>query len=202
MTEIRPAQPADRPAVRRVVEAAFGDEGHAVADLVEALRSSGRAELELVAEVGGAVAGHVQLNRSWLDARPALVDVLVLSPLGVDPGHQGQGIGAALVRAALDTAAQEGAPAVFLEGSPDYYGRHGFERASRLGFTRPSVRIPDPAFQVALLPSHEPWMTGALVYCEAFWAHDCVGLRDPLLAELEARFSAEELGGEDPPPVG
>jgi putative acetyltransferase len=28
-------------------------------------------------------------------------------------------------------------------------------------------------------------MTGALVYCEPFWVHDCVGLRDPLLAELE-----------------
>ena len=27
-------------------------------------------------------------------------------------------------------------------------------------------------------------MTGALVYCEPFWALDCVGLRDPLLAEL------------------
>jgi putative acetyltransferase len=63
------------------------------------------------------------------------------------------------------------------------------------------VRITDPAFQVALLASYEPWMTGALVYCEAFWAHDCVGLRDPLLADQEARFSAEELGGEDPPPV-
>ena len=44
-------------------------------------------------------------------------------------------------------------------------------------------------------------MTGTLVYCEAFWALDCVGLRDPLLAELEERFSVEELGGEDPPSV-
>ena len=32
-------------------------------------------------------------------------------------------------------------------------------------------------------------MTGPLVYCEAFWALDCVGLRDPLLAELEASAS-------------
>ena len=44
-------------------------------------------------------------------------------------------------------------------------------------------------------------MTGPLVYCDAFWALDCVGLRDPLLAELEERFSGEELGGEDPPAV-
>ena len=53
---------------------------------------------------------------------------------------------------------------------------------------RPSNRIPDAAFQVVVLPGHEPWMTGALVYCDPFWALDCVGLRDPELAELEARF--------------
>ena len=28
------------------------------------------------------------------------------------------------------------------------------------------------------LPAYEPWMTGTLVYAEAFWRHDAVGLRD------------------------
>ena len=31
-------------------------------------------------------------------------------------------------------------------------------------------------------------MTGALVYAEPFWEHDCVGLRDPLLSQLEQVF--------------
>jgi putative acetyltransferase len=185
-----------------VVAAAFGDEGPTIVELVDALDASQRTELSLVAEVGGAVAGHVQLNRSWLDTRRALVDVLVLSPLSVDPAHQRRGIGTALVRSAVAEAAATGVPAVFLEGSPDYYGARGFERASGRGFTRPSTRIPDPAFQVVVLDGHEEWMTGALVYCDAFWTLDCVGLRDPLLGELERAFSAEELGGEDPPAVG
>jgi len=116
------------------------------------------------------------------------VEVLVLSPLAVLPGHQRGGIGSALVAEAITAAGARGCPALFLEGSPDYYGRRGFERASSRGFTRPSTRIPDSAFQVVVLRSHEDWMTGALVYCEPFWAHDCVGLRDPLLRELEARF--------------
>lgn len=30
-------------------------------------------------------------------------------------------------------------------------------------------------------------MTGRFVYPEAFWAADTVGLRDPFLAEVEAR---------------
>jgi len=110
----------------------------------------------------------------------------VLSPLSVHPDAQGRGVGTALVAAALERAAELGAPAVFLEGSPDYYGRRGFVRASELGFTRPSVRIPDVACQVALLPAYQSWMVGALVYCDPFWVKDAVGLRDPLLAEWES----------------
>jgi putative acetyltransferase len=191
--EIRPAQEVDRTAVRRVVEAAFGAEdpthGSQVVDLVDALHVADRVALSLVAELDGAVVGHVQLNRSWVDAREALVDVLVLSPLSVEPTVQRGGIGTALVAAALDAARDAGSPAVFLEGSPDYYGARGFSRGSEHGFERPSVRIPEPAFQVALLPAHEPWMTGRLVYCDAFWELDCTGLRDPVLAELEQRFA-------------
>jgi putative acetyltransferase len=70
-------------------------------------------------------------------------------------------------------------PLVFLEGSPDYYGRHGFSTAMDLGFRKPSLRIPDDGFQVRLLEGYEPWMTGTLVYSPTFWEHDMVGLRKP-----------------------
>ena len=33
-------------------------------------------------------------------------------------------------------------------------------------------------------------MTGALVYCEPFWRHDCVGLRDPELSRIEQMFES------------
>ena len=165
--------------------AAFVDEGPTISALLDALDAAGRVVVSLVAETDGSVVGHVQLNRSWLDARARLVDVLVLSPLSVEPGHQGRGIGTALIAAAVAAAAGTGAPALFLEGAPSYYSARGFRRADELGFERPSVRIPAPAFQVAVLPAHEEWMTGRLVYCDAFWELDCVGLRDPLLAELE-----------------
>jgi putative acetyltransferase len=183
---IRPEQPADKASVRRVVETAFQGQGAVVADLVDALAR--HVELSLVAEVDGAVVGHVQLNRSWVDARQRLVDVLVLSPRAVLPDHERRGIGSALVARALELANEGGWPAMFLEGSPDYYGKRGFARASARGFTPPSTRIPDAACQVVVLDAHEEWMTGALVYCDPFWELDCVGLRDPLLSELEARF--------------
>jgi putative acetyltransferase len=171
---IRAQRPDDAADVREVLTRSFGRT--VVADLAEALVAGARGRA-YVAELDGRVAGHVQLSRSWLDASERLVEVLVLSPLGVLPESQGRGIGGQLVTHALAEAARLDAPAVFLEGSPRYYGRFGFEPASRRGFAAPSVRIPDAAFQVVTLASHQPWMTGTLVYAEAFWAFDCVGLR-------------------------
>ncbi len=187
--QVRAYRPEDEDAVREVVTAAFGDEGETVAALVDDLRvAHGRAEL--VSEQDGAVVGHVLLSRSWVDARQSLVEVLVLSPLSVAQSHQGRGVGTELLEQAVAAAQQLGAPALFLEGSPAYYGSRGFEPATGRGFTRPSARIPEPAFQVAVLDGHEEWMTGALVYCEPFWAHDCVGLRDPVLREIEQTFES------------
>jgi len=176
---IRAQRPGERPAVRDVITRSFG--AAAVADLAEALLDApaGAGGLSFVAEVGVRLVGHVQLSRSWVDAPKRLVEVLVLSPLGVVPEHRRQGIGGRLVEHALREATRVDAPLVFLEGSPRYYSRFGFQTASQRGFTAPSVRIPDAAFQVVTLPHYEPWMTGALVYAEQFWALDCVGLRDP-----------------------
>jgi len=181
----RAARPDDDAAIDAVVGAAFGDEGPVIVRLLGLLAAAGHRRASLVAEQDGSVVGHVQLSRSWVDARERLVEVVVLSPLSVLPAAQGRGVGTALIAAALDRAAELGAPAVFLEGPPDYYGPRGFVRASERGFTRPSVRIPDAACQVALLPAHRSWMAGALVYCDPFWVTDSVGLRDPVLAEWE-----------------
>jgi putative acetyltransferase len=188
-TAVRPAIEPDQAPIRHVAAAAFGAEhGPGIVRLLDALDRAGHTRADLVADLDGELVGHVRLCRSWIDARRALVEVLVLSPLSVVPHRQGGGVGTALVAAALQHARQLAAPAVFLEGSPSYYGTRGFTSASRVGFTRPSARIPDRAFQVALLPTHEQWMSGALVYCDPFWAEDCVGLRDPLLTELEERL--------------
>lgn len=69
-------------------------------------------------------------------------------------------------------------PLVFLEGDPRFYRRVGFRPGAPLGCRKPSLRIPDDAFQVQPLSAYEPWMTGTFVYSATFWNHDCVGLRD------------------------
>jgi len=179
--ELRPERRDDRDAVREVQREAFGDQGDVVARLVDALRDTVTSKLgqSIVAEDGGEIIGHVMFTTSLLDAQRRLVDVQVLSPLGVASEHQGRGVGSALVRRGLATAAEQGAPLVFLEGDPGYYSRFGFTPGGELGFRKPSLRIPDQAFQVVKLPAFEPWMGGTLVYAEVFWRFDCVGLRDP-----------------------
>lgn len=180
---LRPERPGDEVAVRDVVTGAFGHHP-GVADLVDALRASDAwVDLGFVAEVdlgeGPEVIGHVAYTRSLLDAPARLVDVLVLSPLSVRPDLQRRGVGRQLALGSLALLADRPEPLVFLEGSPAWYGALGFRPGVELGFRRPSLRIPGPAFQVWPLPAYEGvGMTGTLVYHRAFWDHDCVGLRD------------------------
>jgi putative acetyltransferase len=176
---IRPEHAGDLGAVRELHLAAFGDHGQMVGRLVEGLWEAHReTAVGLVAVDGDEIVGHALFTPSLLDAPPRLVEVAVLSPLAVSPAHQGQGVGGALVRQGLDRLAERSCPAVFLEGDPRYYGRFGFRAGKELGFRKPSLRIPDAGFQVLLMPSYEPWMTGTLVYSPVFWEHDAVGLRD------------------------
>lgn len=180
MTDLafRPERPDEVEAVDAMVIAAFGEDK--LRGLLRDLRCSDAwiDGLSFVAELDGEIVGHVLFTRSLLDAPSRLVDVLVLSPLAVRADLQGRGIGSALVRHALAEVQKRPEPAVFLEGSPRYYPRFGFVPGGDLGFRKPSLRIPDPAFQVVTQPTYEPWMTGTLVYAEAFWRNDCVGLRE------------------------
>nr|WP_092969475.1 N-acetyltransferase [Agromyces sp. CF514] len=173
--------PTDAAAVAELHLAAFGEHGAVVNAIVHDLRPT-------IAELGGCsfvavdaddrVVGHVMATMSLLDAPARLMPAPVLSPLAVSPERQGDGIGSALVQRALEHGEAAGWPFVLLEGDPGYYSRLGFVAAGRLGFRRPSLRIPEAAFQVHRLSSHRPEMTGTVVYAWPFWAHDAVGLRD------------------------
>jgi len=165
-------------AMRAVSVAAFGGDA-SIGDLLDGLRDSWawHDELCFVALRGDEVVGQVLYSSAIVDAPDRLVQVLVLSPLGVAPHLQRCGVGTKLVTQSLAALEARDEPLVFLEGSPSYYPRFGFRPGAELGFTAPSVRIPAAAFMVHPLPHYETWMTGALVYPDVFWRFDAVGLR-------------------------
>ncbi|EKF58855.1 acetyltransferase [Agrobacterium albertimagni AOL15] len=92
----------------------------------------GRVPAEGLALVARDGAGHViGTVRLWnieagVSREGQTVDALLLGPLAVDCAHEGKGIGAALMRAALLEARKRGHGAVLLVGDAPYYERFGF----------------------------------------------------------------------------
>ena len=179
--EVRAETPTDRALVRSIHLAAFGDHGEVVANLVDDLRDPvARGEgLSLVAEVEERLIGHVMFTPSMLDAPRCLVPVQVLSPIGVLPECREAGIGTALIRRGVELLSEFWYRWSFSKGHPPTTRATGSSRRQNTGFRKPSLRIPDAAFQVLRLPAYAPWMTGTLVYSETFWRNDVVGLREP-----------------------
>lgn len=127
---IRDAQPEDFEAIRSLLIAAFGGDGEA--DLVEQLRRDGDAEIELVAEEGGRVAGHVLFSPMAEPER-----TLALAPVAVLPERQGSGVGSRLIHAGHDLAQSDGWHTIFVLGEPDYYRRFGYDPALAAPFDSP-----------------------------------------------------------------
>ncbi|MEX5727124.1 putative N-acetyltransferase YhbS [Rhodovulum iodosum] len=75
---------------------------------------------------------------------------LLLGPIAVHPTHQGEGVGAFLMREALERAAGLGWARVLLIGDAPYYGRFGFERLD--GVEMPPPTNPERVLGLALAP--------------------------------------------------
>jgi putative acetyltransferase len=156
---IRPEEPRDLDAIRAVHLAAFGQS--AEADLVDALRPG---TVSLVAEIDGAVVGHVLFSPVEVGGSPALA----LAPMGVLPAFQRRGIGSELVRRGLDAGARLGHGVVIVLGHAEYYPRFGFRPARPHGIV-PPWDVPDEVFLAReLAPGALEKMRGRVVYPPPF----------------------------------
>jgi len=166
MAEIRRERPADRAAVRRLNEGAFG--GPEEADLVGRLRDELPSYLALVAVLEGEVVGHVAFTPVTLDPPRPELDLRGLAPMAVLPGHQRTGIGSALVREGLDACRRDGAEAVVVLGHPGYYPRFGFRRADTFGLRSQFEAPPEAFMALELVPGSLANARGIVRYHPAF----------------------------------
>lgn len=101
--------------------------------------------LSLVArDEGGILAGAI---RFW-PVRVGGAAALLLGPVAVHPTHQGEGLGAVLIRDGLATARKAGWSRVMLVGDAPYYGRFGFTPLT--GVDMPPPTNPDRVLGQAL----------------------------------------------------
>jgi putative acetyltransferase len=149
MIHIRLETPADIPHIRLVNERAFGQADEA--DIVDRLRRSDADMISLVADDGVGVVGHLLSTPAAVEAGGREVAGMALGPIAVLPDRQRQGIGSALITAAVEILRERGCPFVVLVGHPEYYPRFGFGRASEYQLTCQWPGVPDDAFMAVIL---------------------------------------------------
>lgn len=165
MISLRPATPEDYPEIRYLLERAFEQRNEA--DLVEALRAGGFAALELIAESGGALAGHIFYSPVSLSDGARSVRAAALAPLAVHPDYQRRGIGGALVHMSIPMLAHSGFETLLVLGHPDYYPRFGFSAEAAANILHPFP--PGPHFMaLELAPGVLDNFRGRLVYPPPF----------------------------------
>lgn len=160
---IRAEQPQDQEAIRRVNVAAF--EGHPFSRqtehlIVEALRAADALDVSLVAELDGAVVGHIAFSLAQIGEVES--GWFLLGPVAVLPDQQARGIGRKLIEAGLGALRSRGARGCVLVGEPAFYTRFGFAQVP--GVTWAGV----PAANVLCLRISGPTPAGEVVYHPAF----------------------------------
>ncbi|MCX7339985.1 MAG: N-acetyltransferase [Hyphomicrobiales bacterium] len=120
---LRPESPLDDDAIERLHERAFGPGRYArTAFRLREGRGAATPQFCFSALVGSLLVGSVRQSPVLAGGVPALI----LGPLTVDPSFEGVGIGSALMRTGMSSAAAAGETLILLVGDEPYYRRFGF----------------------------------------------------------------------------
>jgi putative acetyltransferase len=126
--------------------------------------------LSLIAYIKDQPAGHILFTAGHLSNAPKKVSISFLAPLAVVPKFQRQGIGGALIKKGLELLSRSRVDLVFVLGHPEYYPRHGFTPAGKLGFETPYPILEKNAnawMVQALRPRIIGFVSGKVICCDA-----------------------------------
>ena len=91
-------------------------------------------ELDFVMEKGGRLIGQNMFMKTVIEADDGrMIDVLTMGPICITPELKRHGYGKILLDRSLEKAAELGFGAVLFEGNIGFYGKSGFDYASRFG---------------------------------------------------------------------
>jgi putative acetyltransferase len=164
---IRETSDADLNDILRVEGAAF--DGGKEVEFTRALLvdSTAKPLLSLMAFIDDQPAGHILFTAAHLVNSEVVVSFL--APLAVVPEFQRRGVGGSLIKDGLERLSRSGVDLVFVVGHPQYYPRHGFTLAGKLGFETPypmSAEHADAWMVRALRPDVIGSVSGKVVCCD------------------------------------
>ena len=133
-------------------------------------------ELDFVMEKDGRLIGQNMFMKTVIEADDgSVVNVLTMGPIGITPELKRKGYGKALLDFSLEKAAELGYGAVLFEGNIGFYGKSGFDYASRFGIRYHDLpEDADSSFFLCkeLVPGYLDGITGVYQTPQGYYVKD------------------------------
>ena len=133
-------------------------------------------ELDFVMEKDGRLIGQNMFMKTVIEADDGrIVNVLTMGPIGIIPELKRRGYGKALLDFSLGKAAELGYGAVLFEGNIGFYGKSGFDYASRFGIRYHDLpEDADSSFFLCkeLVPGYLDGITGVYQTPQGYYVKD------------------------------
>lgn len=165
---IRSEQPEDYQAIFNIHKQAFGQNNEA--ELISTLRKTANfnPELSLLAFINNEPTGHLLLYPVSLETNKGKLTELGLGPVAIKLNYQDKGLGTKLIKEGIKKAKLLGYTAIVVIGSPKYYKRFGFTKASTKGL-KVELDVPEEDFMILeLIPDALKNINGLVKYPQEF----------------------------------
>ena len=133
-------------------------------------------ELDFVMEQDGRIIGQNMFMKTVINADDGrTIDVLTMGPIGIIPELKRKGYGKAILDFSLVKAAELGYGAVLFEGNILFYGKSGFDYASRFGIRYHDLpEDADASFFLCkeLIPGYLDGITGVYQTPQGYYVDD------------------------------
>jgi predicted N-acetyltransferase YhbS len=133
-------------------------------------------ELDFVMEKNGRLIGQNMFMKTVIEADDGrAISVLTMGPIGITPPLKRKGYGKILLDYSLEKAAELGFGAVLFEGNIGFYGKSGFDYASRFGIRYHDLpEDADSSFFLCreLIPGYLDGITGVYQTPQGYYVDD------------------------------